>query len=194
MTEQLPSFVLPLQRVGELLAARGERFRIVIVGGAALQLLGLVDRATTDVDIIAFAGTDAPSRKLERPPDPLPASLRRAAETVASDLGLRTDWLNAQTAMQWDFGMPPHLDDEIRWYDFGGLEVGAVGRLGLIHLKLFAAVDGGPAGVHFQDLLVLKPMEHELDLARRWVETQDASPDFARLLEEVVRRATRNPG
>lgn len=37
---------LALRRVGELLEAEGRQHRIVIIGGPAMNLLGLVDRAT----------------------------------------------------------------------------------------------------------------------------------------------------
>jgi hypothetical protein len=46
-----------LQAVGELLADDDERFSIVVIGGAALQLLGIVSRTTHDVDVVAFAQT-----------------------------------------------------------------------------------------------------------------------------------------
>lgn len=36
--------------VGELLAAEGEEFSIVIIGGAAMNLLDLTSRPTRDVD------------------------------------------------------------------------------------------------------------------------------------------------
>ena len=39
--------------VGDLLDADGERVGIVVVGGASLNLLGLVQRTTSDVDVIA---------------------------------------------------------------------------------------------------------------------------------------------
>jgi hypothetical protein len=69
-----------LHRVGELLDAEGEEYAIVILGGAALNLLGVVERPTTDVDILAFArpATPAPTGVRE-PPDPLPEPLVRAA-------------------------------------------------------------------------------------------------------------------
>ena len=58
-----------LRRVGELLAYGGHSYAIVILGGAALNLLGIVERPTTDVDIPAFAGDDAAkSRVLHAPP------------------------------------------------------------------------------------------------------------------------------
>jgi hypothetical protein len=44
-----------LRAVGELVEAAGEYYAIVIVGGAALNLLGIVERSTRDVDILAFA-------------------------------------------------------------------------------------------------------------------------------------------
>src|SRR5258708_9939520 len=82
--DSAPDIELALLRVGELLAAAGEPHAIVIVGGAALGLLGVVARATRDVDILAFvrpsgrrAGTLLP------PPAPLPASLQAAIPTVA---------------------------------------------------------------------------------------------------------------
>ncbi len=40
-----------LSLVGELLDARGHRYYIVVIGGSAVNLLGLVTRATTDVDM-----------------------------------------------------------------------------------------------------------------------------------------------
>ncbi len=44
-----------LNRVGELLAAAGHEYAIVVLGGAALGLLGIVNRETRDVDILTFA-------------------------------------------------------------------------------------------------------------------------------------------
>jgi hypothetical protein len=65
-----------LELVGQLLAAGDESHAIVIVGGAALALLGLVPRATRDVDILAFAHPQGErSVTLQPPPDPLPPSL-----------------------------------------------------------------------------------------------------------------------
>lgn len=46
-----------LRRVGQLLDSDGHGYAIVILGGAALNLLGIIDRPTSDVDILAFAET-----------------------------------------------------------------------------------------------------------------------------------------
>lgn len=91
-----------LQLVGELLAAEGHSLAIVISGGAALNLLGIVDRTTTDVDILAFStpeGDAAPAPKsLREPPDPMPLVLREAATTAGRSLGLGQGWLNTRPA------------------------------------------------------------------------------------------------
>lgn len=69
---------------------------------------------------------------------------------------------------------------------YDALRVGLVGRRALIALKLFAAVDGGPGGVHFQDLVALEPSDDELEEASAWVRTQDASSVFEQMVGEVV--------
>ena len=59
-----------LAAVGERLAHAGEPCAIVIVGGAALNLLDVVDRPTIDVDVLA----QGDSTGAISPPDPLPAT------------------------------------------------------------------------------------------------------------------------
>ncbi len=160
-----------LAALGDLLSAEGEAIRLIVVGGAALGLLGLVGRTTTDVDVIARVEGGEPPVPL--PPEPLPEVLTRAAATVARDFGLRADWLNTEIAAQWRAGLPPGLTDEITWRRYGGLHLGLVGRRTLVALKLFAAVDRGPRSVHFQDLRALRPSAEELEVAAAWVRTQD---------------------
>lgn len=63
----------------------------------------------------------------------------------------------------------------------------------ILYLKLFAAVDSeGPSSVHFQDLIALRPTEGELIEAAEWVRSQDTSPEFARMLEQVLEYAERD--
>lgn len=96
-----------LESLGEILAAQGADMPIVIIGGAALNLLGVVDRATRDVDVLAVELSDALGTRLAPPPDPLPAVLANAVRDVARDRGLPEDWLNTGPALQWKQGLPP---------------------------------------------------------------------------------------
>lgn len=99
-----------LAALGEQLAAAGRPYELVVVGGSALLALGMIDRATRDVDLLALRTGD----ELRRP-DPLPTGLVTAAERVGRDFGLPRDWLNAGPASMLDLGMP----------------AGFVGRLGV---------------------------------------------------------------
>lgn len=182
---------LALQRLGEILAAEGNAYRLVIIGGAALNLLGLIERGTVDVDVLAF-GASASAEGIVPPPEPLPTELTRAAARVAFDMSLPADWLNAGPADLWRHGLPEGIETRLTWRRFGSLEVGIVARVDLISFKLYAAVNGGPGGVHTRDLLALQPSPVELSAAAEWVAVQDAGPEFPRLLAEAMAYVERN--
>jgi hypothetical protein len=183
-----------LQAVGEILEAEGQSVAIVVVGGSALSLLGVVERVTRDVDVIAFGHPpDAPAPELQAPPEQLPQALARAAALVAADFGLDEDWINTGPALQWKQGLPPGLEGRVRWRRYANLNVGVADRRDLVFLKLYAAADAtGPASVHYQDLIALRPTDKELQSARAWTLTQDASPDFHRVVDQVVQHVSRD--
>jgi hypothetical protein len=170
-----------LQALGEQLAARGERYELVVVGGSALLALGLVERTTKDVDIVALrsdAGLDSA--------DPLPQGLRTAGDLVARDFGLPPEWLNAGPAGLLTFGLPEGFVDRLTRRDYGpGLVVYLASRYDQIHFKLYAAVDQGP-GKHEADLRALAPTEAELIAAARWSRTQDPSEGYAQVLRGAL--------
>ena len=172
-----------LTSVGEYLQFRGAPASIVVLGGAALNLLGIVDRATIDVDVLA--GIDHDGRL--RPPDPLPENLAGAIRLVARDRGLIENWMNTAAAGQWELGLPPGLEERVHWRAFGALRVGILDRRDLVFFKLYASADQtGPDNVHVRDLLALRPDEEELASAAAWVRDQDPSPDFHVVIDKVV--------
>jgi hypothetical protein len=174
------------RHTGDLLKADGEEAAVVVVGGATLNLLGIVRRTTSDVDVIAQAFREPGGRLRLGQAEPFPAALERAIETVARDLGLEPDWMNAVVGKQWVAGLPPGIEHDVEWRGYGGLRVGLVGRRTLIALKLFAAVDQGARSVHMQDLLALVPADVELAEAAAWVVTQAAAAEFPRLVQQAV--------
>jgi hypothetical protein len=170
-----------LAALGQVLRARGRRFELVVIGGSALQALGLVARPTRDVDVVAFR---EPSGLV--PATPLPTDLLEAAGQVASDLGLSPAWLNAGPAELVQFGMPPGFESRLHTRDFGpSLTVHFADRFDQIHLKLYAVVDQG-AGRHEADLRALEPTTDELVSAARWARTHDPSPGFRQVLGRVL--------
>lgn len=177
-----------LDAVGQILQAEGFEFAIVVIGGAALQLLGVVQRTTRDVDVVALGDPPSANRpSLSDPGDELPDPLLRAREIVAEDFGLDSDWLNLGPALQWKQGLPPGFEGRVRWRRYHSLTVGIADRRDLIAFKLYAAADSaGPSSVHFQDLIALKPSTEEIDWAAGWVRTQDIAPEFRAVLTQAV--------
>lgn len=176
-----------LTAVGELLAAQQEWVAIVVTGGATLNLLGIVERVTSDVDVIARAYRKESGEMVLEQAEPFPAVLLKAIRTVARDFGLDPFWLNAGVGKQWSQGLPPGTAEGLTWKNYGeGLDVGLVGRDTLIALKLFAAVDKGPRSVHYQDLLRLNPTDEELGKAQQWVATQDAADTWPELVQTTT--------
>jgi hypothetical protein len=177
--------------LGEILDSQGETVAVVVVGGAALIMQGFVARVTQDVDVIAISRETQKFKYREiEPPEPLPVSLGRGILRVARDFNLPDDWMNTTIGMQWKTGLPPGLSERIHWEQYGGLWLGLADRYDLIFLKLFAAADSeGPSSVHYQDLMALQPTPEELDAAARWVRSQDPSPPFARIVDQVLEHA-----
>jgi len=185
------SFTLdaPLRAAGELLQRRGDTAAVVVVGGTAMNLLGVVDRATRDVDVIAIGMPDRHSPPATiTPPDPPPPALAEVIRLVARDFGLEHDWMNWDVAQQWKTGLPPGFETRIEWRQYAALWVGLPGRIDLIFLKLYAAVDDiGPSSRHYTDLVALRPTNEELGAAANWIESQDRSPAVAQILVVVIR-------
>ena len=159
--------------LGEQLAARGERVELVVIGGSGLLSLGLISRATRDVDVVALLF----GRVLANP-RPLPTALIEARDQVARDFDLPEDWLNAAPADLLDFGLPDGFVDRLERRAYGhALIVHLASRFDQIHFKLYAMVDQG-AGKHEADLRDLQPTRDELLAAARWTRTHDPSDGF----------------
>ncbi|MDQ3630531.1 MAG: hypothetical protein M3417_04480 [Actinomycetota bacterium] len=90
-----------LDALAEQVSARGQSYTVAVVGGAALLALGLVSRATRDVDIVALVEDGVLTSA-----EPLPAPLAESARIVARDFGLAEGWLNAGPTSLLDFGLP----------------------------------------------------------------------------------------
>lgn len=140
MTEQdgLSDIEELLAATGEHLAADDAEVGIVVLGGAAMNLLGLVRRTTRDVDVVALGEvteSDAGAPEIRRP-ESLPEPLERAITAVARDFGLSRHWMNTIAGLQWETGLPPGLETRLTWRRFGGLHVGLVSRADLVFFKL----------------------------------------------------------
>ena len=99
--------------LGELLIAEGTEFGIIILGGAALNLLGIVERTTRHVDVLAITSSTLDNGlPILTTPEPLPEPLKRATERVARDFRLPEDWVDTTMGLQLQTGCRPGLKDE----------------------------------------------------------------------------------
>jgi hypothetical protein len=116
-----------LTALSEQLERTGSQFELVMVGGSALLALGLIDRPTKDVDVVALREADV----LEKA-DPLPVDLRDAIDRVARDFGLPQQWINPGPASLMDFGLPEGFLDRVetrRWTTTHDVSPGFQGML-----------------------------------------------------------------
>jgi len=176
-----------LSALGEPLDARGITIpELVVCGGSALNVLGLVRRTTKDVDVVAFAENSAGSYYL-RSADPFPDGLEDAIMKVARDFNLPETWLNSGPTSAVDFGLPDGLMNRVETKRYSkNLIVHFLSRYDQIHFKLYAAVDQGP-GKHLSDLGALKPISDELWAAAQWSVTHDVSEGYRQSVKELLR-------
>jgi hypothetical protein len=164
---------------------QAELVELVVCGGAALILVGLVPRTTRDVDIVALM-----RQGILCSPDPLPAALMTAIMEVAEDLNIPGGWLNNGPSRGmgglFQMGLPSGFAARLRCIPYGDrLAVHLVHRTDQIHFKLYAAADRG--GYHITDLQALAPAPDELATAARWTMTHDVSVGFAAVLRNLLR-------
>jgi len=173
---------LLLNALADQLRALASHVEIVVVGGSALTALGLVSRATRDVDLLAIA-EDGELRLAE----PLPQALLTARAAVAADYGLAENWLNAGPTDLLKWGLPVGFMSRVVSRSYGtALIVDFASRFDQVHFKLFAMVVQG-GGRHEADLRALNPTQDELTAAALWSITQDPSPGYRSVLVDALR-------
>lgn len=140
-----PSAIIP--QFDTYLASRGLRFEGVVIGGAALSLLGVVQRTTDDCDVLD--------------PD-IPPRIASAAAAFGETVGIGADWFNSQAHDFVDVPgcLPAAWRARLRsLYEGEGLSLQTLSRQDLLCTKLVALVDRGQ---DFDDCVALAPTADEL--------------------------------
>ncbi|MHB9002780.1 MAG: DUF6036 family nucleotidyltransferase [Coriobacteriia bacterium] len=178
--------------IEELLAALGAELEsaasphvgLCVIGGAALGMLGLVDRPTKDIDVVALLEESEVGLQIHAL-DALPDAVARAASEVAEQFGIGTWWINVGPSSLVDAGLPHGFESRLTHVKYGStLTVYFASRVDQICLKTYAAADVG--GRHATDLVALSPTEQEMEFALRWVVRHDPSEDFRSQLRELA--------
>ena len=111
---------LVLSALGEQLESLLDKpVELLVCGGSALNVLGLVRRATKDVDILAYIERNEKGETFLIKADFLTPELLKAAKKVARDFNLPDDWLNTGPASAVDLGLPNAVMERVTTRVFG---------------------------------------------------------------------------
>ncbi len=105
---------MALALLGGFLNETGFCAHLVICGGAALSIQGVITRATRDVDVLAVI-----AEGIVIGAKPLPSQVQAAANLVALNLGLGPDWLNDGPASQIRYGFPEGFQERLEARSYG---------------------------------------------------------------------------
>ena len=139
----------------QIVVHSGRPIGLVVCGGTALAILGLVKRTTKDVDILGEAVREKESLII-RPLHSMPEWLDASARVVQRDFGLPDQWLNTGPASQVEAGLPEGLEGRLVERKCGThLTLYLLSRVDQIYFKLYASIDSGPQSYHVKDLFAL---------------------------------------
>ena len=160
---------LTLKQFDEYLSQHQAHLDAIVIGGAALIVMGVISRDTVDVDCLG--------PKLSEEILAHAANFRKKFP----ELQLKENWINNGPASLirelppgWREGLTPIFSGK-------ALNLTTLSRMDLLRTKLFAFCDRDQ---DLQDCMALHPSPKELDTCFDWVANRDANPDWP----ENVRR------
>jgi hypothetical protein len=152
------------------LERRGLGFTGTVIGGAALVVMGVIDRATQDVDCLEPIIPDAVKAAA--------AAFRLAYRGPVAPL--KEEWLNNGPAGLIQ-DLPPGWEKRrVPLFKGRSLKLKTLGRIDLLRAKIFAFCD---RQLDYQDCLALKPTKKELRTIYPWLKKRDLNelwPEHAR--------------
>jgi hypothetical protein len=165
-----------LEKLGERFSYHTE-VELLLVGGAAAMLSGLLPsaRTTTDCDVMACVPEDAMG------------AVERAAEQVAEELGLPSTWLNSNVQLRRDVLADDWRSRRVWIGAWGRLRAYAVSRVDLIAMKVLAG-----RAQDLEDIRAMKPRTDDVEFVRRYLDglpakgtTREQIADAREVLESL---------
>ena len=162
-----------IEKFDEYLTKNQMTFDAVVIGGAALSILGIISRQTQDVDIL----------DPEIPEAIINASKNFAHEHGIAQTSLKENWLNHGPESlrkflrkNWKLRLQP-------LYSGKSITFTTLGRSDLLGTKLLAYCD---RGTDLKDCLDLKPTREEILEILPWIEAYDTSPDWPQYVRNQI--------
>jgi hypothetical protein len=159
---------------------------LVVCGGAALNVMGLVKRTTRDIDVIGILEMNGEIVRLAMLRE-FPIYLLQAIKDVKNTLGLPEDWINLGPEKTLDYAfLPTGIETRLKRIVYGEkLTIFYLSRIDQIYFKLLAA-SAMEVSHHLDDLKVLNPTVGELGEAVKWVLTQSITDEKKMNLKTIL--------
>ena len=151
------------------LANKSLQFEAIIIGGAALNIMGIISRETRDVDCL----------------DPkIPIEIISASEEFSKlnpHFNLSKNWINnGPDSLKQDLGKGWFKQTQII-FKGNAIVFRTLSRIDLLKTKLFAFCD---RDLDFQDCLKMKPTVEELEECFNWVAERDGNQGWIKNVEK----------
>ena len=152
-----------LKAFDKFLKLKGLEFETVVIGGAALLIMGVIERATRDLDCL---DPDIPEKIKE-------ASMEFLETDKEYAIALKKDWLNSGPEDLKKELPKGWIDRTISLYTGTNLIVRTLGRADFLKTKLYAYCDRQQ---DLRDCEALNPTAKELKDCFPWLVERDANP------------------
>lgn len=163
-----------LEQFDGFLDEKGLEFSAVVIGGAALSILGVITRQTQDVDVL---DPQVPDEIME-------ASKLFAKQFKVAETSLKENWLNHGPESLKNYLRPNWRKRLVPLFSGKAIKLLTLGRVDLIGTKVLAYCD---RGFDLQDCIDLKITKSELLEIIDWVKAYDTNPNWPSYVESQVK-------
>lgn len=174
-----PESIIPL--FDEYLCKQGEAFEAIVVGGAALAIMGIIQRETQNCDILD-----------PKIPDRINAIAKEfAREMNRQGIFLKDNWLNNGPASLRN-DLPQGWESRVHEiYRGRALVLFSLGRADLLKAKIFSFCDREQDR---GDCIKLNPSKEELLALKEWLVGRDGNPGWVAHVEASLRSLAKDLG
>lgn len=168
-----------LEKFDKYLFDRQFSLDVVVIGGAALNLLAVTERVTQDVDIIY--------------PNELPQKLLSLVKDFANQESLPENWLNAGPAELLQH-LPKDWKQRKRTLFQGkAIHLSTLGPKELLFAKCWAYIDRER---DLEDIIAMRPLKDDLLEVAEWIKPLDANPNWpnhvVKMMNILIEKCTSN--
>lgn len=163
-----------LEKFDLYLAEKGLEFSAIVIGGAALSILGVITRQTQDVDVL----------DPQIPDEIMEASKHFAKQFKIEETSLKENWLNHGPESLKNYLRPDWRKRLAPLFDGKSVQLLTLGRVDLIGTKVLAYCD---RGFDLQDCIDLKIAKEEMIEIIDWVKAYDANPGWPNYVDSQIK-------